>query len=88
MRKLGKESGAIGFAVYLDLLGELEGETCEYDVDALVLYDDMSSSKELLALTDFLAESGNRVLTSRRIPDGLKYKELIDKRGGRENGNA
>ena len=88
MRKLGKESGAIGFAVYLDLLGELEGEACEYDVDALVLYDDTCSSKELLALTDALAESGNRVLTSRRIPDGLKYKELIDKRGGRENGNA
>ena len=88
MKKLGKRSSAIGFAVYLDLLDQLDSELDEYDVDALVLYDGDSDPAELLALTDSLTESGKRVLTAKRIPERLKFKELIDERGRGNEGNA
>ncbi len=88
MRKMGKASGAIGFAVYLDLLGELEAEVKEYDGDVLILYDDKTDAKKLLSLTDALIDEGKSVSTQKTVPERLKYKETIDMREGEKNGNA
>lgn len=88
MKKMGKESGAIGFAVYLDLLGELDGSTPEYDADVLVLYGDKTDVKELLTLTGRLTSEGKSVMVKREIPERLKYRETIDMREGKNNGNA
>ena len=38
LRKMGKSAGAIGFAVYLDLLERLDTQEPDYDVDVLLLY--------------------------------------------------
>ena len=81
MKKMGKSSGAIGFAVYLDLLGELEGVAPEFDGDVLVLYDDATDIKALLDLAGRLSGDGKTVATLRSIPDKKKYKETIDMRG-------
>ena len=78
--RMGKTSGAIGFAVYLDLLGELDGKTYEYDGDVLVIYDDSCSLSQIVSLTDSLAESGKSVSAVRSIPEGLKFKEIMDLR--------
>ena len=40
MEKLGRSGGAIGFALYLDLLEQLPGSRRGFDVDVLLLYDD------------------------------------------------
>lgn len=88
MKKMGKESGAIGFAVYLDLLGKLDGEVNEYDADVLVLYNDSTPVSELVALTGRLTGEGKSVTVKREVPERLKYRELIDLRGGENNGNA
>ena len=80
--KMGKAAGAIGFAVYLDLLGELEVEVSEYDGDILVIYDENVELSALVSLTDSLAASGKSVSAVRSVPEGLKFKETIDLREG------
>ena len=81
MKKMGKSSGAIGFAVYLDLLGELENAAPEFDGDVLVLYDDKTDVKALLALADKLSSEGKTVANLKNVPERKKYKETIDMRG-------
>ena len=47
MKKMQKRSGAIGFAVYLDMLERYLGTKKEWDIDTVILYDE-STSLELL----------------------------------------
>ena len=49
MKKMGRKSGAIGFAVYLDMLERLGLSEKEYDVDAVILYDKDTDIDEFLA---------------------------------------
>lgn len=83
MKKMGKSSAAIGFAVYLDLLGELENVAPEFDGDALVLYDDATDIKALLDLADKIKAEGRTVVALRSVPERKRYKETIDMRGER-----
>jgi len=81
MKRMGKKSGAIGFAIYLDLLAELYGDEDEYDADVLVLYDDETAPLSLLGLTDGLVRDGKSVETRKEIPERKTYKEIVDMRG-------
>ena len=74
MKKLGRNSRAIGFAVYLDLLEQLE-DTEEYDVDTVLLYDDSDTPQTIAAAVETLAKQGS-VTALRNKPD-LKFKNLI-----------
>ncbi len=78
MRKMGKKSSAIGFAIYLDLLEGLGIGKREYDVDALVLYDDSVSALLVTEKVDELICSGASVCAQKAIPKKLRYKTLID----------
>ena len=80
MKRMGKSSGAIGFAVYLDLLGELENDAPEFDGDVLLLYSDKTDVKKLIDLTESLTESGKSISACRCAPEGMKFKEIIDLR--------
>ena len=77
MKNMGKNAGAVGFAVYLDLICELCEETDEYDTDVFVLYDGGCDFAKLCKLVDELSENGERVMAQKQIPDRLKYKRLI-----------
>ncbi len=77
MNKMGKESGAIGFAVYLDFLERYMEETKEYDTDILLLYNETDSLSDVLKTVSTLTAQGNRVLAEKSVPDGLKYKTLL-----------
>ena len=83
MERMGKSSGAIGFAVYLDLLESLALESDEYDVDVLLLYGDGTEMKALLEASQGQVSDGKRVMAAREIPKNLKYKEIIDLREDR-----
>lgn len=83
MKKMGKQSGAIGFAVYLDLIGDLDAVADEYDVDTILLYDDSLPLDSLMALADGIRADGVSVKVERELPDGLKYRRIVDKREGR-----
>ena len=68
VRRLGKDAGAIGFAVYLDLLRLLPAEKKEpYDADVLLSYGGEAPAGEVLAKARELRAQG---LTVRVQPDG------------------
>lgn len=82
MKKMSKKSGAIGFAVYLDMLDNLKTEGEEFEQDVIILYDDTTDIKELKKLTEDLISKGNRVSAQRFIPDKLTYRQLIKIKNG------
>ena len=77
MRRMSKQGGAIGFAVYMDKIDALDDSKEEYDIDNFVLYCDTDSVEAVYAVTDELVMSGESVLVGRAIPERLKYKKLI-----------
>lgn len=83
MQQMGKKAGAIGFAVYLDLLERLTETSRPYDVDALLLYDETSDLKTVSDTVHFLTGSGKSVLAGRSVPENLKYKQLLKLQEGR-----
>lgn len=83
MQRMGRRSGAVGFALYLDLLEGRASESGEFDVDALVLYGEGNDASEVISAVSSLAERGKSVSAQREIPKKLRYKECIDLRGGR-----
>ena len=81
MQKMGRRSGAIGFALYLDLLEDLKTTDSGYDVDILVVYDKSTDAKIVSDTTRKLSESGKTVSAQKCIPDKIRYKEILDLRG-------
>ena len=78
MKRMGRTAGAIGFALYLDLLESAVTAPPAYDVDALVLYD---ASTPVAAVTKQVADlraEGLTVSAQRAIPEKVRYKTLYD----------
>ncbi len=78
MQKMGRKSGAVGFAVYLDLLEALKTEGSEYDVDILLVYDDTTDIKTVTEKVREYAADGKSVSAQKAIPEKLRYRELIN----------
>lgn len=75
MRKMGRRAGAIGFAVYLDMLERL-GETDDhYDADIVLLYDECDVAA-INAAVARLSADGKRVMAQRALPEKLRYRQL------------
>ncbi len=81
MHKMGRRSGAVGFALYLDLLEDLAAATREYDVDMLVLYDAATSSKTLSDKVRSFVAAGRSVSAQKAVPTALRVREMCDLRG-------
>ena len=77
MEKMGKRSGAIGFALYPDLLETLYSEPAKYDVDAVLLYGADTALEELKCAVDQLVEQGYSVSVQRAVPKKVRYKKLL-----------
>ena len=82
MRRMGRRYGAVGFAIYLDLLEALEQPDRGYDVDVLVCYDGGTDVRGLAARVRELTAQGRSVSAQRAIPPRLRYRELLDLRKG------
>lgn len=80
MKRMGRRSGAIGFALYLDLLEGLPHTAPAYDVDVLVLYDETVSVSAVTARVEALRAEGKTVSAQRSIPEKLRYAALCDLR--------
>ena len=80
MVRLGRSARAIGFALYLDLLDELEEQTDGLDVDVLLLYDAATPPQMLAAKIEALQQAGRRVSAQRAVPEKLRYETVIDLR--------
>jgi ATP phosphoribosyltransferase regulatory subunit len=81
MRRLGRRSDAIGFAVYLDRLVCYAATPGERFFDAVVLYDDATDLSVLTATMERYSADGGRVAAARAPMDGMTVKETIDLRG-------
>ncbi len=75
MKKMGRKSRAIGFAVYLDLLEDLN-DTQEYDVDTVLLYDENDAPEEIAAAVNVLSKKRS-VFTAYKTTPNLKYKTAV-----------
>jgi ATP phosphoribosyltransferase regulatory subunit len=82
MRQFGKAAGAIGFAVYIDLLERFEEEKRDYDVDVLLLYDDTTDAAALARTVKELSGLYS-VRACRGKPDAVKYRQLMQLKDGR-----
>lgn len=81
MHVLKKKGGAIGFAVYLDELNKGEKEISQYDVDAVLLYEEADDMVEVTKAIEALQEKG---LSVRGITtdENIRYKERYVLRHG------
>lgn len=77
MRKMHRSSGAIGFAVYMDMLDRLDSTQRAYDVDVLLLYDGGTALSDIRRQAEALTQSGSSVLVQRCVPENIRYKKLL-----------
>ena len=80
-RKMGRKSRAIGFAVYADLLQELNQEDNSFDVDTLILHDGSVSLSEVNRAAKAASKNGS-VLVATTPPKGRSWKNLVTLGGG------
>jgi len=77
MQKMGKKSGAIGFAVYLDELEKLSYSNDEYDVDVVVLYGAETPLEMVVDTVKKITDGGETVVAVKGSPKKIRYKRLI-----------
>ncbi len=77
MNQLGKNMGAIGFAVYLDRLERFEWVEKQYDTDVVLLYEDDVALELILKTQEELIANGFSVLTTKAPDQSLRYRKLL-----------
>ena len=81
LRRMGRRSDAIGFAIYLDRLELLEKSSSEYDVDVLLLYSDDTDISVVASKAAELTSQGKSVSAQKAIPSKLRPGAIIDLKG-------
>ncbi len=77
MKKLGKKSGAIGFALYHDRLKYLMASQ-KREKPVLVLYDNKTDISDIIATRKMLSENNETFELQKTINDEKLYKKVID----------
>ncbi len=77
MQKMGRKTGAIGFAVYLDMLERFNETEKGFDVDTVILYNDGDSINSLNNAIKMMADNGKSVMAQKAVPKDIKYKQLL-----------
>ena len=83
MRRMGRRSQAIGFAVYLDQLERFYARREAYDVDALILYDGAADPLAVAQAAQDQTAQGRTVRVQPGDGGALRAREIIDLREGR-----
>ena len=76
MAKMKRSSKAIGFAVYLDMLEQLNKQSDGYDCDILLLYNDGDDISKLMSAVDTLTQSSSSV-SVKKSAENVKYRKLM-----------
>lgn len=77
LRKMGRKSNAIGFAVYLDVLEQLDNAASDFDVDALMLYNENTPAEAVSHAVEELTQKYKTVSAQKAVPNKLRYKNLF-----------
>jgi len=81
MRKMGRSSGAVGFAVYMDMLERLEQRKKDFDVDVILLYEEDDDLAVVRSQANGLIASGSSVMVQRKVPENIRYRQLLKMKG-------
>ncbi|MCQ2463088.1 MAG: ATP phosphoribosyltransferase regulatory subunit [Clostridia bacterium] len=82
MKKMKRTERAVGFAVYLDMLEQLNKNEEKFDADTIMVYNDKLAFTEIEAAADKLRQDGKSVFVTKEIPQGIRYRTVIDLRNG------
>lgn len=74
MKILGKDAGAVGFAIYLNELLKGKPEPSEYDVDAVLRYGETDDMVKVIKAVKSLQKEGLSVRAETSIPPDLRYR--------------
>ena len=77
MKKMHRSCGAIGFAVYTDMLERLGDAPNGFDVDTVLLYPQGTPAETVFQKTEELTAQGLQVLALSRLPEQLRYRNLV-----------
>lgn len=78
MSRMGRKAGAVGFALYLDLLEEQQTLGDGYDVDVLLLYDDTVLYETVVQCVSNLIVEGKTVSAQKAIPPQMRYRRKVE----------
>ena len=84
MKRVGRDSRAVGFALYLDLLEAFAGGG-ESDVDVLIVYDDTVSPCELISKKEEFLSLGLSVQAQRAVPENVRFGRVVFMSGEKKN---
>ncbi len=77
MREMGKSSGAVGFAVYLDMLERFGKEEKEYDYDTVVIVSEKTPPEKVIKTVSDLSSKGEKVIALKSVSDSVRYKNIV-----------
>ena len=89
LSRMGKMGGAVGFAIYLDLMETLDDQRPVYDVDTLLVTKNTPSALVLQAANARVLQ-GERVLVADSIPQNIVAARVVylDEKGEETDANA
>ena len=77
MGKMGRKSGAVGFAVYMDALERLEAPGESQDADVLLLYDPGTPLERIRETAAALSAQGRSVLVRQQPPEEIRCGSVL-----------
>jgi len=77
LQRMGKQAGAIGFAVYLDRLEFLPTMRDTFDCDVLLTYEDGVRTEAIVQTVESFQRDGRRVLVQPGQTDMIRYREHV-----------
>ena len=83
--KMGKKSGAVGFAVYTDELSRLLYEKKPFDCDIILLYDDKTEFSVIYSTArNLILEDNFSIRIERELPDNITAAKILDLRENKD----
>ena len=76
LKAMGKEGGAIGFAVYSDMLERIDETKKEFDCDALLIYNDEADVCDVLRAAEALKEENMSVNIQKSTQSLIRAKKV------------
>ena len=76
LRKMGRSSSAIGFAIYLDMLERLQQPSSGFDIDTVLLYEASADPRQVMLISEELRKTGS-VLAATELPQGRTWQRLF-----------
>lgn len=77
MQRVGHNTGAIGFALYLDLLESIREAGKKYDVDIVLLYDENANYDDMRNTLRELNTKNLIISVQKAVPQGMSYRKLL-----------